>query len=123
MRKTASAFISVAAIALLLTACWNPSVKEVQITAPWDKMNLPIKENARVWYSDNKEVRVVHKAQRADVAKSYLEALGTDGWKSVGDASSDELTVWTFEKSGQRIRVDIGDFPEGGTNVIIRGLE
>ncbi len=49
MKKIVSIFISVAIIALLLAACsWNPSVKEVPITAPWEKMNLPIKENARV---------------------------------------------------------------------------
>jgi len=124
MKKIVSIFISVAIIALLLAACsWNPSVKEVPITAPWEKMNLPIKENARVWGSDDKELKVVHKARRADVAKSYTEAFEKDGWKLVKDETTDVLMVYTYEKNGQRIRVDIGDFFEGGTNVIIRVME
>ncbi len=75
MKRTLSIFILTTIIAMFLTACWNPSVTEVLITAPWDKMNLPIKENARVWHSDDKEVRIVHKASRAEVAKSYFDAI------------------------------------------------
>lgn len=124
MKKTVSIFISAAIIAMFLAACsWNPSVKEVPITAPWEKMNLPIKADARVWFSDDKEVRILHKARRADVAKSYTEALEKDGWKLVKNETSDVLMVYTYEKNGQRIRVDIGDFPEGGTSVSIRVWE
>jgi hypothetical protein len=122
MKKTVSIFISAVMVALFLAACWNPSVKEVPLTAPWDKMNLPIKENARVWFSSDKEVRVVHKAGKADVAKSYLEALEKGGWKFV-DGSTQELVISNFQKGSQHLRVDTGDFPEGGTNVIVRVLE
>lgn len=126
MKRTVSIFISAMIVALFLTACsWNPSVAEVPITAPWDKMNLPVKEkeNARVWFSNDKEMRIVHKAGNAEIAKSYADALEKDGWKLVKDESSSELKIWTYEKSGRRIRVDIGDFPEGGTNVITRVSE
>lgn len=57
MKKIFALLICTAAVALLLTACWRPSVAEVPITAPWDKMNLPLKENARVWASDDKMLK------------------------------------------------------------------
>ncbi len=123
MKRTVPIFISAAIIAMFLAACsWNPSVKEVPITAPWEKMNLPTKADARVWFSDDKEVRIVHKARRADVAKSYTEALEKDDWKLVKDETTGVLMIYTYEKNGQSIRVDIGDFPEGGTSVSIRKM-
>jgi hypothetical protein len=120
MKRTVSIFISVAAVALFLAACsWNPSVKEVPITAPWDKMNLPIKESARVWGSDDKELKVVHKASRAEVAKSYFDALEKDGWKFTANPVSDEnMIINEYEKGGQQIRIDVYDFEN--TGVIIR---
>jgi hypothetical protein len=122
MRKTVSAFFAVAIISLVLTACSGPSVKEVPITAPWDKMNLPIKD-ARVWHSDNKEIRILHNARRPDVAQTYLNALEKEGWRLVERQPVEELIMWTFDKDGRRMKVKIADFPEGGTNVIIDGLE
>jgi hypothetical protein len=119
MKRTLSILISAAIIALSLTACWNPSVKEVPITAPWDKMNLPIKDNARVWGSDDKELKVVHKASRAEVAKSYFAALEKDGWKFTANPVMDEsMIINEYEKGGQQIRIDVYDFEN--TGVIIR---
>ena len=80
MKKPLAVLVLAATVALCLTACsWNPSVAEVPITAPWDKMNLPVKEDARVWASDDKTLKVVHKAARREVAQNYLNALEKDG--------------------------------------------
>ena len=119
MKRALSISISAATIALFLAACWNPSVTEVPITAPWGKMNLPLKENARVWFSNEKELRVAHKGRRADVAKSYFDALEKDGWKITEEPVMDEnIIINKYEKNGQRIMVKVNDF-EGGTGVFI----
>jgi hypothetical protein len=119
MKKTVSIFISAAMVALFLAACWNPSVTEVPITAPWDKMDLPLKENARVWFSNDKELRVAHKGRRADVAQSYIKALDKGGWKITEEPLMDEnIIINKYEKNGQRIMVKVNDF-EGGAGVFI----
>lgn len=124
MTRTIFVLTSVTFAAMVFGACWNPSVGEVPITAPWDKMNLPIKENARVWHSSEKELRVVFKASRADVAKTYFDSLEKNGWKFTGNPVTDEnIIINEYEKNGQHIRVDISNFPEGGTNVITRVKE
>ena len=115
MKKILSVFICTAAIALTLTACWNPSVAEVPITAPWDKMNLPITHDARVWASDDKTLKVVHKAARREVAQNYLDALEKDGWKLTDQPDVAEHSVtFKFEKSGQKIEVEVYDFENTG---------
>ena len=115
MKRILSVFTVTATIALFLTACWNPSVAQVPITAPWDKMNLPINENARVWASDDKILKVAHKAARREVAQEYLEALEKDGWKLTDqpDVRDDGIT-FKFEKSGQNIEVDVYEFENTG---------
>jgi len=116
MKRMLAAFVLTATVALFLTACsWNPSVAEVPITAPWDKMNLPIKEDARVWASDDKVLKVVHKAARREVAQSYLDALEKDGWKLTDQPDVREHGVtFKFEKGGQRIEVDVYEFENTG---------
>ena len=120
MKKIVSIFISAAIVALFLAACsWNPSVTEVPITAPWDKMDLPLKENARVWFSSHKELRVAHKGRRADVAESYFKAIDKGGWKITEAPLMDEnIIINKYEKNGQRIMVKVNDF-EGGAGVFI----
>jgi hypothetical protein len=119
MKKTVSIFISVLMVALFSVACWNPSVAEVPITSPWDKMNLPLKENARVWFSNDQELRVAQKGRRADVAESYFKALETGGWKITEKPLMDEnIIINKYEKNGQRIMIKVSDF-EGGAGVFI----
>ena len=114
MKKIVSVFIT-ATIALSLTACWNPSVAEVPLTAPWDKMNLPINDNARVWASDDKILKVAHKDARREVAQNYLNALEKDGWKLTAQPDvRDHGITFNFEKSGQRIEVEVYDFENTG---------
>lgn len=119
MKKILPALILTAAFALTLTACWNPSVAEVPLTAPWDKMDLPLKEDARVWASDDKTLKVVHKAARREVAKNYLDALEKGGWKLTAQPDVREHGItFKFEKGGQNIEVDVYEFEN--TGVIIQ---
>jgi hypothetical protein len=116
MKRAASLFVLTAAVALLFAACgWNPSVAEVPITAPWDKMNLPVKDDARVWASDDKTLKVVHKDDRREVAQEYLDALEKDGWKLTAQPGvRDSGVTFNFEKGGQKIEVDVYDFENTG---------
>src|SRR5688572_1148055 len=120
MKNIPAMLILTAALALGLTACgWNPSVAEVPLTAPWDKMNLPVKADARVWASDDKTLKVVHKAARREVAQQYLDALEKDGWKLTAQPDvRDHGMTFDFEKGGQRIEVEVYDFEN--TGVIIQ---
>lgn len=118
-----AALLLMSIVVVFVTACWNPSVAAVPITAPWIEMNLPVGENSRVWFSDDKELRVAHKGNRADVAKDYFAALDKGGWKLTEEPLMDEnIIVNKFEKSGRRIMVRVHDF-EGGTGVVITRLE
>ena len=73
----------VIAAAFVLSACgWNPDVTPVQITEPWASMNLPVKEDAVVWGSTDKQFKAAHKADRKAVTTKYVEALTAKGYKS-----------------------------------------
>lgn len=111
MKKTITIFTIF--ITIFMAGCWNPSVSEVPITAPWDKMNLPVKDNARVWASDDKKLKVVHKAAIHIVAESYLTAFEKDGWKKTKQEIS-ERYVYEFEKSGQKISLEVYEFENTG---------
>jgi len=95
--------------ALLLTACWNPVGKEVAITAPWNKMNLPLKENARVYGSDDKDLRVYHKEAVHVVAERYINALGADGWEITGKQSEGWMYSFDFKKNDQKFKALISE--------------
>lgn len=103
-------------IALFLAACgWKPKVAAVPITAPWDKMNLPVKENAVVWYSTDKEFRALHKDDKKVVLLSYVEALKSQGWvvASLDDKSSSTFLV-DMTKASDKIHLDIYDYENTG---------
>ena len=120
MKKSVAIFLCVALIALSLAACgWKPSVAAVPITAPWDKMNLPIKENAVVWASSDKEFKAVHKDNRKIVLGKYNDALKADGWKleKFDDKSADRYE-FEMSKGADTIDVEIYDFEN--TGVIIK---
>ena len=122
MTRKVLILVSGLAMSLVFAACWSPSVAEVPITAPWDKMNLPVKQDARVWFSDEKEVRVAHKGRRADIAKIYFDILEKDGWKIMEEALLDEnIIVSKYEKNGRRIMISVNDF-EGGAGVFIKSI-
>ena len=116
MKKTAAIFICAAIVALSLIACgWKPSVSAVPITAPWDKMNLPVKENAIVWASSDKQFKAVHKDDKKTVLGKYTDALKADGWTlgKFDDKAADRFYV-DMSKGADKIQVEIYDFENTG---------
>ena len=112
MRKIILTFV-VAAL-LSLSACgWKPSVQPVAITEPWASMNLPVKENAVVWASTNKQFKAVHKEGRAEIGKAYLAALAKAGWKMTKQDMSAQ-DYFDFEKGGEKIVLEVYDFENTG---------
>ena len=89
---------------------WKGKLVAVPITAPWDKMNLPVKEDAVVWGSTAKEFKAFHKDAEKIVLQKYVEALKSQGWvlskldDKVADTftaemtkGSDKIQIWMFE--------------------------
>ena len=115
MKKTSIAILTISILSIWFTACgWKPEVTAVPITAPWNAMNLPVKENAVVWKSEPNEFRAVHKDDKKAVMKSYTDALKTQGWepsdfKEVGDRFYVDMS-----KSGETLGLEFYDFDNTG---------
>jgi len=115
MKKISLVAIALAMITLTMTACWNPSVKAVAITAPWDKMDLPVKDNAIVWESDPKKLKVALKAGKSEVGEAFLKALEKNGWKmSAAPDMRDTSHFFEFAKDGQKLKMEVYDFQNTG---------
>lgn len=95
---------------------WNPAVTAVPVTAPWDSMNLPIKQDAIVYESSPTELKVLHKDDRAKVAPAYDAAILAAGWKSAGKKAGDEMTN-VFQKDGKTLEAYV--YPYENTGVIL----
>ncbi len=118
MKRTIASLTCVMMIALCLVACgWKPKVAAVPITAPWDKMNLPIKENAVVSESTDKEFKAVHKGDKGIVLQKYLEALKSQGWVQTKlDAKSDELFL-DMTKGSDKIHLEFYGVVDTGVTI------
>lgn len=118
MKKQTLLLMGIALIAICAAACgWKPEVSAVPITAPWDAMNLPVKDNAIVWSSTADQLKVVHKDDKKTVLKNYTEALKSQGW-TLGkfDDAKDSFTV-EMSKGAEQLSMYIYDF--SNTGVII----
>jgi hypothetical protein len=116
MKKTIASLACVTMIALFLVGCgWKPKVAAVPITAPWDKMNLPVKENAIVLASTEKRFQALHKDGKKVVLLSYVDALKSQGWvlASLDDKRSDTFLV-DMTKGTDKIHIDIYDYENTG---------
>ncbi len=97
MKKNITLVLGISPLAAFLAACsWKPEVSAVPITAPWNALNLPVKENAVVWKSEPNEFRAVHKDDKKTVTKNYTKALKSQGW-----------TVEKFDENGDRWSLDM----------------
>lgn len=120
MKKTFSMFALVVCLAAMLAGCgWNPSVTAVPVTAPWDSMNLPIKEDAVVWASSATELKVVHKAPRPQVVAPYFKAIQDAGWKLL-KKTDDGMDFMTFEKDGKTLEAEVYDFENTGVILTLK---
>lgn len=112
-----SIFLIVFAAAILLIAScgWNPEVTAVPITEPWASMGLPVKENAVVWGSTDKQFKAVHKEDRKTVTTKYVEALKAKGWAmdSIDESSATNSFV-EMSKGSEKLSLDIYNFRNTG---------
>ena len=116
-KRTSQILLLFVAVSVLATAaCWNPSVTPVPITAPWDSMNLPVKENAIVWASSAKELKVVHKADKAAMLDAYEKAIVANGWKTAGADGG----IVKFTKDGKSLDLELYDFENTGAILTLK---
>ena len=116
MRKL-SRLLLLVVLASVIAACgWNPDVTPVAITAPWDSMNLPVKQDAIVWASDTKELKVVHKADKAALLDSYSKAIEAHGWK----LKDVDRGFVTFTKEGKELELELYDFRNTGVILTLK---
>lgn len=114
MKKTLVIFGSVLLCALIISGCR----KSVEVTAPWNTMNLPIRENAVVTQSDDKILGVTHKGTIKEIMPKYVEALQAQGWaKSVDDGKEENYRV--MEKGDMQITIWGTDWKDGQINVAV----
>ena len=117
MKKITLTFMLAALFAVVLAACgWKPSVTAVPLTAPWDKMNLPVKENAVVWASTPTEFKAVHKEDKKTILKNYTDALKSGGWtlEKFDDKTIPDRYTVDMSKGADKIEVEIYDFENTG---------
>jgi hypothetical protein len=107
-------------IALSAIACgWKPEVSAVPITAPWDKMNLPVTQDAVVWGSSATEFKAVHKDDKKTVMGKYVDALKSQGWTLVTFDDKQATAFWVdMAKGTDKIQLEFYDFKN--TGVIIK---
>ena len=119
MKQHLAIFLGIALFSVCLAACgWKPEVTAVPITAPWNTMNLPVKENAVVWGSTDKQFKAVHKDDQKTVTKNYTDALKGQGWMLVKfDTDSSGAFNAEMEKGTETISLRFYDF--NNTGVII----
>ena len=120
MTKTILTLACLTIVALSLVACgWKPGVAAVPITAPWDKMNLPVKQDAVVWASSATEFKAVHKDDKKTVMGKYVEAFKSQGW-AIARFDDKQTTTYYVEmaKGADKIQIEIYDFKN--TGVIIK---
>lgn len=105
----------IALLGICLAGCgWKPEVSAVPITPPWSQMNLPVKENAVVWGSSDKELKVVHKDNKKTVLKNYTDALKAQGWELVKMDEPTDRYVVDMKKGAENIEMEIYDFHNTG---------
>lgn len=115
MKKYLVSVLAVSILSICFAACsWKPEVTAVPITAPWNAMNLPVKENAVVWKSEPTEFRAVHKADKKTVTKSYFDALEAQGWQLENFDQSGDRYVVEMTRGAEKLGLEFYDFNNTG---------
>ena len=114
MKSRLKALSVLSACVVALSACgWSPPCPSAAITAPWDKMNLPVQTDAAVCVSAADKFQAAHKGSREDVSKAYLDALDKGGWKMTKKDLVDSYH-YDFEKGGDKISLEVYDWKNTG---------
>ena len=118
MKRNLNLLLALTACVFGLSACgWKAPCGAAPLTAPWDKMNLPVQTDAAVCVSSTDKFQAAHKGTREEVSKMYTDALEKGGWKmtkrDLGAAYN-----FDFERGSDKISLEIYDWQK--TGVIIR---
>lgn len=96
------AFTMALLFALVLSGCTSgPNLTAVPITAPWDKMNLPIGKDDIVHKSSATELGIAAIKPPAGLLASYTKAIEASGWKRTSVSSSGDML--DYEKDGKKM--------------------
>ena len=102
-------------LGLLLSSCgWKPEVTAVPITAPWSGMNLPVKENAVVWGSQDDQFKAVHKEDKRTITKNYTDALKAQGWAVITFDTATGAYETEMQKGAEKLSIRVYDFDNTG---------
>jgi hypothetical protein len=120
MKTGLFAILGMTILSISLIACgWDPDVKAVPLTPPWSQMNLPVKENAIVWASTDREFKAVHKEDKKTVLGKYVEALKAQGWiLNEFDGGNANMIFANMQKGNEKLKLEFYDFRN--TGVIIQ---
>ena len=111
--KLKSLSVLVACVVCLSACGWTPPCPSTAITAPWDKMNLPVQQDAAVCVSTADKFQAAHKGSREEVSKAYLDALEKGGWKVTKKDLGDSYH-YDFEKGADKITLEVYDWKNTG---------
>jgi hypothetical protein len=118
MKRNLILLLALTACVVGLSACgWKAPCAAAPLTAPWDKMNLPVQKDAAVCVSSADKLQAAHKGDKAEVSKMYLDALDKGGWK-VTKRDLGAAYNYDFEKGPDKISLEVYDWQK--TGVIIR---
>ena len=118
MKRNLKSFLVLAICVISLSACgWKPPCPPVALTAPWDKMNLPVQQDASVCVSAPDKFQAAHKGSRESVSQMYLDALEKGGWKMTKKDLGASYH-FDFEKGSDKITLEVYDWEK--TGVIIK---
>lgn len=114
MKSDLKLLLVLAACVFGLSACgWTPPCPSTAITAPWDKLNLPVQKDAAVCVSAADKFQAAHKGSREEVSKMYLDALDKGGWK-VTKKDLGAVYHYDFEKESEKISLEVYDWKNTG---------
>ena len=104
-------------ISWVLLSCGRPAVKEVPITEPWQTMELPMDNSAKVWSSDEEQIKLVYAATKEQIIKSYTTNLQTHGWVITNKKQTPNQYIISFAKGNVVLEVEIYDFEKTGVTI------
>ncbi len=118
MKINLNLLLVLAACVIGFAACgWKSPCPPTTITAPWEKMNLPVQQDAAVCVSSPDKFQAAHKGEREEVTKMYFDAFEKGGWKMTRrDLGS--TYHFDFDRGSDKITLEIYDWQK--TGVIIR---
>jgi hypothetical protein len=118
VKRNLNSLLTLAVLVAGLSACgWRPPCSSTALTAPWDKMNLPVQKDAAVCVSSTDKFQAAHKGEREQVTRIYLNALQKEGWRMTRRDPGATYN-FDFERGSDHISLEIYDWEK--TGVIIR---